>query len=409
MPLTCRRLHQLPDQRQRVSLTATGHAFMIFLLLAVGGAASNLEAQDAQYGVAVPFTISGGFLDTQRARYDDPTAPRDFVGFRLLATPELKLGSHWYGYAALQVRSTPYFYQDAYDSDRTVDFDVLQCYGGYSQTWNHTAFGFKVGKLASAFGYFPLRYDDMQNPLLDQPLTYNYLLLPPGSGGSYGLTPVTIYGLPGAEADFSWHRVDSRFQFTLSNPYNPRDFFQSGQHPQWTAGGGYTIRQGFRVGVSAYSGPWLVGSVASLLPPGLNVTNYPSSAVGVDAQFARGRWSTVGEWDRFYFSFPGLSNTPTLSIGYIEAKAIINPRWYAAVRANYQTDNHAIFAEVESPTTVFPNRQYYEVAVGFRPDRFQLLKVGYEWTHIENGEVNHDNVFGIQFVTTFNGLSKAIK
>jgi hypothetical protein len=82
---------------------------------------------------------------------------------------------------------------------------------------------------------------------------------------------------------------------------------------------------------------------------------------------------------------------------------------YVAVRPNYQTDNHAVVGGVQSSTTVFPNRQYYEIAVGFRPDRFQLLKVGYEWTKIENGQVNHDNVFGVQFVTTFNGLSKALK
>ena len=88
---------------------------------------------------------------------------------------------------------------------------------------------------------------------------------------------------------------------------------------------------------------------------------------------------------------------------------IINPRWYVAIRPNYQSDNHVVAGGVQSSTTVFPNRQYYEAAVGFRPDRFQLLKVGYEWTKVENGQVNHDNVFGIQFVTTFNGLSKALK
>src|SRR5579862_6834548 len=236
------------------------------LALLIAASCANLAAQDAQYGVALPLTISGGFLDTQRARYDDPSAPRDFVGFRLLATPEVKLGSHWFGYGALQVRSTPYFYQDAYDSRRTVDFDVLQCFAGYSRTWNHTSILAKAGKLASAFGSFPLRYDDMVNPLLDQPLPYNYLLYQPSqaSGANYGLTPVTIYGLPAAEFDLTWSHLDTRFQFTTSNPYNPRDFFQSGQHPQWTAGAGYTIRQGFRVGVSAYRGPWLVGSVSSL-------------------------------------------------------------------------------------------------------------------------------------------------
>ncbi len=384
---------------------------LVLLAIAILVPRTALMAQDAQYGVAIPFTISGGFLDTGRAQYDDPSAPRDFVGFRLLATPEVKLGSHWFGYAALQLRSTPYFYQDAYSSTRTVDFDTIQCFAGYSRTWNQTSLLVKAGKLASAFGSFPLRYDDMVNPLLDQPLPYNYLLFQPAqSGGApYGLTPVTIYGLPAAELDLNWRRIDTRFQFTMSNPYNPRDFFQSGQHPQWTVGGGYTIRQGFRVGVSAYRGPWLVGSVSSLLPPGMSATNFPASAAGFDVQWARGRWSVGGEWDRFVFDFPGLSNAPTLTFGYVETKVIIHPRWFAAARLNYQTDNHAIFGGVESPTTVFPNRQYYEVAVGFRPDHLQLLKVGYEWAKIQNGEINHDNVVGVQFVTTFNGLSLALK
>jgi hypothetical protein len=355
--------------------------------------------------------MSVGFLDTGRAQYDYTSAPKVFGGFRLLAMPQIKLGSHWYGYSALQVRFTPYFYQDAYEYDRQIQFDVLQAFLGYSRSWNHTAFAVKIGKLSSAFGAFPLRYDDMTNPLLDQPLPYNYLLNQPtpSSAENYGLTPVTLYGLPAAEFDVSWRRVDTRFQFTTSNPYNPRAFFESGQHPQWTAGGGYTIRQGFRVGISAYRGPWLAGSLLSFVPSGLSATDFPAGAVGVDVQWARGRWSATGEWDRFVFDFPHLSNAPTLKLGYAELKVILHPRWYAAFRSNYQTDNHAVVGGVQSATTVFPNRQYYEVAVGFRPDHFQLLKIGYEWAHVENGEVNRNNVFGVQFVTSFNGLSKALK
>jgi hypothetical protein len=41
-------------------------------------------------------------------------------------------------------------------------------------------------------------------------------------------------------------------------------------------------------------------------------------------------------------------------------------------------------------------RRVYEAAVGFRPDRFQLLKVGYEWVKTPNGPRTHDNVFGIR-------------
>jgi hypothetical protein len=384
---------------------------ILVLLAVITSICPGAAGQDAQYGVALPVTFSAGFLDTQRAQYDDPTAAAAFGAFRLLAVPEIKLGSHWYGYGALQLRLTPYFYQDAYDDVRQIKFDTLQAYLGYSRVWNHTALGVKVGKLASAFGAFPLHYDDMVNPLLDQPLQYNYLLLQPvqSSGSAYGLTPVTIYGLPAAEIDLSRNHIDSRFQLTNSSPYNPRQFFASNQHAQWTAGGGYTIIQGLRVGVSAYRGPWLSGSKASLIPAGLSSGDFPASAVGFDVEAARGHWSAVGEWDRFVFDFPRVTNPAPVKMGYAELKRIITPRWYSAVRLNYQSDGYSVTNGVTSATTVYPNRQYYEVAVGFRPDRFQLLKIGYEWAHIENGEVNHDNVFGVEFVSSFNGLSKALK
>ena len=387
------------------------YALIIALLLLGATTCTELAAQDAQIGIALPLTLSGGILDTGRAQSDEPSAPRLFAGFRLLARPEVKLGSHWYIYSALQLRSTPYFYQDAYNAGRHIDLDVLQGFLGYTRSWNQAALAIKLGKLSSAFGAFPLRYDDMANPLLDQPLAYTYLLLQPSSSSAqaYGLTPVTLYGLPAAEIDLSWRRLDTRLQLTNSNPYNPVGFFKSGQYPQWTGGGGYTLRQGLRVGISAYRGPWLVGSFSSLVPTDLSAKDFPASGVGADVQWARGRWSASGEWDRFVFDFPHLTNAPTLNFGYVELKMIINPRWYVAIRPNFQTDNHIVFGGVQSSATVFPNRQYYEAAIGFRPDRFQLLKVGYEWAKVENSQVNHDNVFGIQFVTTFNGLSKVLQ
>jgi len=88
----------------------------------------------------------------------------------------------------------------------------------------------KAGQLTSAFGSFPLHYDDADNALLDQPFSYvTYLNLRPDQlpcsgddiiygaqyatavtyhcGGSTaardGLTPVTLYGLPGVELDLS--------------------------------------------------------------------------------------------------------------------------------------------------------------------------------------------------------------
>ena len=57
--------------------------------------------------------------------------------------------------------------------------------------------------------------------------------------------------------------------------------------------------------------------------------------------------------------------------------------------------------------TFAPNRQSYEFAVGFRPNRWQLLKVGYEWLKTTDISGTRDNVFGIQLVTSLQPLSRA--
>jgi len=361
-----------------------------------------LHAQEAQFGVAVPLEITGGAIDTDRAQDYDPTAPSFTAGFKGLATPMLKLGSHWYVYSAVQVRSTPFFYQDAYSAERQIDTNVLQGYVGYTRTWGKTTISFKAGKLASAFGDFPLRYSDTQNALIDQPLPYTYLAFRPAPGvPSYGLTPVTLYGLPGAEADLSWRRLDARFQLTNSNPYNPVSITAPNQYPQWTAGGGFTIKQGLRIGVSAYRGPWLDSSLVSSYPSGMTFRDFPASGVGVDGQWARGHWNVNGEWQWFVFNFPRATQATAMNFAYLELKRNLSPRWYAAVRANDQVNNAAA-------SRFLLSRQVYEAAVGFRPDRRQLIKVGYEWVRTPNDPWTHDNVFGVQFVTTLDGLAKAL-
>jgi len=50
----------------------------------------------------------------------------------------------------------------------------------------------------------------------------------------------------------------------------------------------------------------------------------------------------------------------------------------------------------------------YELALGFRVNRLQLLKVGYEWLHTEGVTGGRDNVFGLRFVTSVHSLSRAI-
>jgi hypothetical protein len=55
------------------------------------------------------------------------------------------------------------------------------------------------------------------------------------------------------------------------------------------------------------------------------------------------------------------------------------------------------------------NLQTAEVALGFRPNRFQLVKVGYLWLRGQDAEGSEYDVLGIQYVTSFQAVSKAFR
>jgi hypothetical protein len=131
-----------------------------------------VEAQDSNFGISLPVTVSGGAMYTGRLQFQDPNGRPETGGIRTMLYPTVKLGSHWFGYAALQLRLSPYFYYDAYDPSHEWYTEVLQAYGGYSWRSEKTSLVIKAGRLTSAFGAFPLHYDDADNPLLDQPLSY---------------------------------------------------------------------------------------------------------------------------------------------------------------------------------------------------------------------------------------------
>jgi len=391
-------------------------------------------AQDASRGVLMPFTVSGGVLVSDRSRAADPDAARVAPGFRAVFYPSLKLDSHWFGYSAIQVQSKPFFYYDAFYPEKEVDVHVHQLFLGYSWNGENSAVTVKVGELPSAFGSFPLRYDDTANPLLDQPLGYGYIVklrpdqLPCGVGDlmhqhSYplyiehycggatdertGMTAVTLEGLPAAEVSGSWKKVDGRFQLTNSSPSNPQDLRSDSQNMQWTAGAGYTIRQGLRVGVSGFRGPFLENDVKSLLDPGTSVRDYPAVGMGTEVQWGRGRWNAIAEWQRVEFNYPGFQKPPAVSSAFVELKATLNPRFYAAFRGGYESNSSVKDDSGAEAEHFLPNRQAYEFAVGYRVNRLQTLKVGYEVFRTSGVAGSRDNVFGIQFVTSVHALSKA--
>jgi hypothetical protein len=407
-------------------------ALLCFVLLVPFSA----RAQEATSGITVPVTISGG------AGYTRGPEPAEIDGaFRAVVSPTLSLGPHWFAYAALETRlSSSLGYGYTAGEDRPVRFAPLQAYVGYRAAGKNSSFLFKAGQLTSAFGLGPVEYDDARMPLVGPPPIYGSHLalradqLPCGvkdltrqsygseielhCGGSaaenYGLVPVTLYGLPGVEGEFSWNRIDARLQITNSSPANPQPLLSNSQFVQWTAGAGYTLPGGLHVGVSGFRGPYLDHIVAGLLPAGKNIRDFPASGLGTDVQWSGGSWSIQGEWQQFRFEAPRFTRSPSVTGAYVQVKKIITPRLFVALRTSVLDTGGVADLSGRSAERIRAPEDIQELGLGYRVNRQQLLKVGVNgaanraWS---SGRVfwpaTHAYGFEVQLVTSFTALSRA--
>ncbi len=395
-------------------------------------------SQDSNFGFSLPVTVSGGAMYTGRLQLpawgNSPGNSPFTAGFQAMLYPTLRLGSHWFAYSALDFRLAPYLYYDAFEDEHEWYVQAIQAYLGYQIHDEKTSFVVKAGQLSSAFGAFPLHYDDADNALPDQPMSYMASLtlrndqLPCGvadlrqqwygwvmnhcggaPGGDDGLTPVTLYGLPGVEADISSHRIDARIQVTSGSPSDPLMESHAPQYAQWVAGGGYTIRQGFRVGISGFRGPYLAPDAEPFLPAGTSVRSFPASGLGLEAQWARGHWSASGEWQRFQYDLPRFTQAPSITSTYGEAKRILTPRLYLAGRAGWLSPGGAADITGASTNQFAPWIRSFELGGGMWINRHQLLKASYEWLTFEHLSGTQNNVLGLQFVTTFHAVDQTFR
>ncbi|MCX6595518.1 MAG: hypothetical protein NTV70_04030 [Acidobacteria bacterium] len=350
--------------------------------------------------------------------------------------PTLKLSEHWFAYGAVQLRSTPYFPYDAYYPEATVKADMIQAFLGYARQVKGVTVMAKAGRLSSAFGSFAIRYDDVENPLIDQPLVYSApVRLNPNQlacgtndilhqqayavdvvhycggapGHNHGVVPVTLYGLPGIELGFASRHFDGRFQVTNSSPINPLSLTAAGQSAQWTAGGGFTPWHSLRIGASAYRGSYLGAPLRPLLPAGGSLRDYAATGAGVDAQFQHGRTLVRGEWQWFQLPMPRFRQQPSLQAGYVEAKVTMTPRIYLAARGGAQTFGAITDTRGVSADQFAPSRGFLESGLGFRLNRMQLVKLSYQWVRLGDQRGTRDNVAALQFVTSVHQISKAIR
>lgn len=353
------------------------------LVVLLAGLVAAANAQESLSGLSVPTTVSAGGFFTERtdesSSFDSPWSG----GLRAVAYPALRINRNWYVGSAIQVATESIFYENFDAARYKPRLNVLQGFVAYERYAGRKMLRVKAGQMSTAFGSYLLDYDDARNPLIDIPAGYGYYY-----------SPVSTLGLAGAQIDAVADKWDLRVQATTSSPANRRNLRDSDQYLNWTGGAGYTIRQGFRVGVSAYHGPYLHREHRFFFPGELNPRDLPADGYGIDVQFAQGHLDVSGEFQ--YHRLP-YTVIPTLKrhVGYIQARYAFRPRWFLAARWGGESSIAPI------------NYRVGEAVIGYRPNRRQIIKAGYELLRSEEYRGASGGVIGIQLVTQLNAFEKA--
>jgi hypothetical protein len=348
-----------------------------YLFVFLVGVALSIQSgvtQEASSGLDLRATLTGQVAASNVLAVAPRSGVPAVAGFRSIVYPSWKIGNSWFVSGAWQLSTRPFYYQDFSSSGYGTKGNFLQAGVNYARVSNQGSVVVRVGEMPTAFGAFPLHYDDSDNPLVDLPIEYGY----------YD-SPVSIFAVTGAQIDLSRNSWDCRVQFANSSPANPHGPIAQDQHGNWAAGAGYTIRQGFRVGLSGYRGPYLDRDGEDSAT--VRLSKFPASAGGIDVTWARGHTNIQGELQRFVMPHPAESSIKETA-AYGEVKQVLSPRWYVATRVGV------------TGSRTEGNAQSIEMAAGIRPNRLQLLKFSFETEHYNTGDQQFENTFAVQLVTS---------
>ena len=348
--------------------------YLGLLLMAQGS--QPLRAQEAAAGLDLRASLTGQTVASNELNALPRSGSPMIAGFHSILYPTLKFNDNWFVTGAVQLVTRPYYFEQFSASGSGANGNLLQATLDYSHFSQKVSILVRAGQMSTAFGAFMLHYDDAENPLVDLP-----------SGYGYYDSPVSVLGIAGVQIDATVGRWDGRLQFANSSPASPLSIFARGQYGNWAGGTGFTIRQGFRVGMSGFRGPYLDHEYPLFVPGEATPDTLTAHALGVDANWAHGHTSAQIELDKFVLPSTLIPRFRE-STSYGEVKQVLSPRWFAAVRYGFTT------------TSATSRTQTVETGAGFRPDRFQLIKIAYEIKHYSTSTDPDDKTLAIQLVTT---------
>ena len=117
-----------------------------------------------------------------------------------------------------------------------------------------------------------------------------------------------------------------------------------------------------------------------------------------------------------HFGLPGFRISPNENGAYTQAKWILLPRLYLAMRATAQH-----FGRIQDSLGISADQfagpqQVYELSAGYRLNRSELLKIGGGWTDRNSWRVNgwfwprsDGYALEAQLVTSFTAVSRAFR
>ena len=343
---------------------------------------ARLAGQEAQSGLDVHATVSGeGIYAPELTESPRDGTPLDGA-FRAVVYPTVKLSEHWTVASAVQFSSVPYFTEDFTTPGHAVTTKVLQANLGYSRFWKSGSLNVRAGQLSSAVGAFNLRYDDAVNPLIDIPVLYGY----------YGM--IATAGLAGVQTDVTLGKWDARAQFVNSSLMNPRSIRPG---PIRQLGGRCWVHRSAGIAPRYFRRTRSIpGQEMALLFPWGGEPKPPAEQQPRYGRTVRS-WSLEcgGGVELDAHALPRDTVYPPGG-GLCQAKRVLSPRWFLAVR-----DGYLFTSGIRSD-----HEEVYEIATGYRASTYELVKLEYE---IQNnsrpGQIN--GFLMVQLVTTVHPMSLA--
>lgn len=293
-----------------------------------------------------------------------------------------------------------------------------------ARPWAGKRFDLQAGLIPPVFGRFARAGYGADNPLIGDPLAYQYLttlranVLPPGVAellrmrGNGWLVGYEGYltaesGLPmiagrrwdtGIEARVGGESLQvaaALTQGTLSQP-RVRD---DNDGKQVSARVGWRPATGLILGASGAAGEYLDESARELLPEFARGRTFRQRALGADVEYAGGHWVLRSEavwtgWDAAAASEPLLGETLTALAWYVEGKYVLLPGLHVAARYD-----RVHFGDVTGPDGPVPWEApvwRIETGLGFAVTRQVRLKGVYQHNERDGGFVRENDLIAVQ-------------